>query len=147
MIGNAGNDFLFGNADDDTALAASGADGADFFEGSVGIDTASYVGRRSSVNVSIDNIANDGSPREGDNIRLDVENVLGGSGNDTLRANQFQAEPNVLSGGPGGDSLSVTDAPHLAGDTVNGGLQNDLCFSDNDDTLSAPSLTTRTLQP
>ena len=134
LIGNAGDDFMFGNQDNDTALAACCADGADFFEGSTGVDTASYIGRGTAVTVSIDNIANDGSPGEGDDIRLDVENVQGGSGNDTLRANQFQSGPNRLSGNAGSDSISVTDAPVLAGDIADGGSSNDLCFTDSDDT-------------
>jgi Ca2+-binding RTX toxin-like protein len=132
LIGNAGDDFMFGNNDNDTALAAAVEDGSDFFEGSVGIDTASYVGRATSVLVSINNIANDGAPGEGDDIRTDVENVEGGSGNDTLSANQLQNGPNRLSGNFGNDAISVTE-PFLAGDIADGGASNDLCFTDPDD--------------
>ena len=81
----------------------------------------------------LDNLPNDGSLGEGDNIRLDVENVTGGSGNDTLAANQFQADRNILRGGFGRDSLSVTDAPHLANDVADGGPDVDLCFTNADD--------------
>ena len=116
LIGNAGDDFGFGNAGNDTWFSAAVDDGSDFFEGSVGIDTATYEARNAGdpVTVRLDNLANDGSSGEGDNIRLDVENVTGGSGNDTLAANQFQADRNILRGGFGRDTLSVTDAPHLA---------------------------------
>jgi Ca2+-binding RTX toxin-like protein len=133
LIGDAGNDFLFGNQGNDAAVAASGADGADFFEGSTGTDAASYAARAAQVRVTLDDLANDGASGEGDEIRLDVENVLGGSGNDILRANQFQSGPNRLVGNGGNDFLSVTDAPHLIGDVVDGGPQTDQCFGDDDD--------------
>jgi Ca2+-binding RTX toxin-like protein len=135
LIGNAGNDFGFGNSGDDTWLSAAVTDGSDTYEGSVGIDTISYEGRNAGdpVTVRIDNVANDGSSGERDNVRLDVENVIGGSGNDTIAANQFQAERNTLRGGFGNDSLSSTD-PTLAGDIVDGGASSDLCFTDDDDT-------------
>lgn len=134
MIGNAGADFMFGNTGDDTALAAAVEDGADFFEGETGIDTASYVGRSSAVRVNIDNLANDGAVGEGDDIRLDVENVEGGSGNDMLNANRFQGNPNRLAGNAGSDAISTTDPPFLSGDVADGGNSSDLCFTDNDDT-------------
>ena len=133
LTGNADDDFMFGNHCDDTALAASGADGSDFFEGSTRTDTASYVARATQVRVTLDELANDGASGEGDEIRLDVENVLGGSGNDILRANQFQSGANRLVGNGGNDFLSVTDAPHVIGDVVNGGSQTDQCFGDADD--------------
>ncbi len=133
LIGNAGDDFMFGNAGDDTSIAAAVADGADFFEGSVGLDTMSYEGRALQVVVTINNVANDGGLGEGDDIRLDVENVSGGSGNDILNATSFQAEPNKLKGNGGADILNTRDAPVLAGDIADGGSSTDVCFTDADD--------------
>ncbi|HYJ70371.1 MAG TPA: calcium-binding protein [Nocardioidaceae bacterium] len=135
LIGNAGNDFGFGNAGNDTWLSAAVDDGSDFYEGSVGRDTASYAFRNAGdpVTVRIDNAANDGSSGEGDNIRLDVENVIGGSGNDTIVAVQFQADANHLFGGFGNDILDTRDAPHLAGDIASGDAGSDLCLVDADD--------------
>jgi Ca2+-binding RTX toxin-like protein len=135
LIGNAGNDFGFGNAGDDTWLSAAVTDGSDFFEGSVGRDTMSYEFRNAGdeVSVRIDNLANDGSTGENDNVRLDVENVRGGSGNDTLVATSFQADPNHLSGGFGNDIIDTRDAPHLAGDIASGDSGSDLCLTDPDD--------------
>jgi Ca2+-binding RTX toxin-like protein len=132
LIGNAGDDFMFGNNDNDTALAAAVEDGSDFFEGSVGVDTASYVGRAIGVSVSLNNVANDGAPGEGDDIRTDVENVEGGSGNDTLNANQLQSGPNRLSGNFGNDVISVTE-PFIVTDIADGGASNDLCFTNSED--------------
>jgi Ca2+-binding RTX toxin-like protein len=135
LIGNAGDDFGFGNAGNDVWVGAAVDDGSDFFEGSVGIDTASYEFRNAGdrLTVRIDNLANDGSLGEGDNVRLDVENVIGGSANDILAANQFQENPNRLVGGFGNDSLSTTDAPHIIRDVADGGPGSDICFTDADD--------------
>lgn len=133
LIGNAGNDFLFGNGGDDTALAAAVEDGADFVEGGTGTDTASYEGRATPVSVSLNNVANDGAPGEGDNIRLDVENVYGGSGNDVITATLSQSNSNVLMGGAGTDILDSRE-PFLQTDTVDGGgASNDVCLTDDDD--------------
>jgi Ca2+-binding RTX toxin-like protein len=135
LIGNAGNDFGFGNDGNDIWLGAAVSDGADFFEGSVGIDTASYAARNAGdpVTVRIDNLANDGSDGENDNIRLDVENVSGGSGNDFLAALQFQSSRNHLAGGFGNDIINTRDAPVLAGDIAAGDAGSDLCLTDADD--------------
>jgi Ca2+-binding RTX toxin-like protein len=133
LIGNAGDDFMFGNAGDDTSIAAVVEDGADFFEGSVGRDTMSYEARSQSVFVSINDVANDGASGEADNVRTDVENVSGGSGQDNLIANAFQPEANKLEGNGGVDFLSTRDAPVLANDIADGGSATDTCFTDADD--------------
>ena len=109
-------------------MAAASSDGADFVEGGSGTDTASYEFRGQTVRVSLDLLANDGALGEGDNVQLDVENIDGGSGNDGLRANFFQQQPNRLSGNLGSDVISVTDGPD--GDIAHGGPFNDLCFTD-----------------
>jgi hypothetical protein len=131
LIGNADDDFLLGNDGNDTAVAAAVVDGADFFEGSVGIDTASYEARATTVLVSLDNVANDGAPGEGDDVRNDVENVQGGSGNDTLASGNVPAQ-NVLSGNFGSDIIDVDDA-FINGDVADGGALSDVCFTDADD--------------
>ncbi|MGH3482766.1 MAG: calcium-binding protein [Nocardioidaceae bacterium] len=142
LIGNAGDDFGFGNAGNDVWVGAAVDDGSDVFEGSVGIDTASYTFRNAGdpVSVRIDNLANDGSNGEGDNIRLDVENVSGGSGNDFLSARQFQERRNHLAGDFGNDIIDTRDAPVLAADIASGEVGSDLCLTDADDARQACEL-------
>src|SRR5207237_227207 len=101
VVGGPGDDSLLGGAR------------ADLFVGGDGIDTASYAGRIAGISVTLDDVANDGAPGEGDNVRHDIENVIGGGGADTLVAN---GAANVLNGGPGDDSLDGG----LGADTLNG---------------------------
>ena len=101
-------DELFGGPDDDVLLGGVGEDhlygeaGADVLSGGPGSDTASYWTRRTGVSVTIDNRANDGSPGEGDDVRLSTEHVIGGFGADMLVGND---RSNDLIGGSGRDRL------------------------------------------
>ena len=75
-----------------TILAGDGTDiivpgrGADSISGGTGLDLVTYEHRTSTqpLTVTIDNVANDGSAGEGDNVRTDVENLAGGAGDDSL---------------------------------------------------------------
>jgi len=58
VTGGAGTDTLYGGNDDDTL---DGGTGADSLRGESGTDVASYTTRTSAVNVTIDNVANDGA--------------------------------------------------------------------------------------
>jgi Ca2+-binding RTX toxin-like protein len=92
LIGGAGNDVLDGRA------------GKDQLRGGDGIDLADYSSRTVAVSLSNDGLGNDGDATDGgDGIWADVENLRGGSGDDTLTGN---AAANVLDGGPGADSIS-----------------------------------------
>src|SRR5262249_53852432 len=88
--------------------------------GGTGTDTASYLDHTADVTATLDGIANDGAPLLGevDNIKSDVENLMGGLGNDTLTGN---ASANSINGelgdermnGLGGiDVLDFSDAPN-----------------------------------
>lgn len=95
----AGDIIEAGDGDD---LLAAG-DGPDVYGGGNGTDlVADYVGRVGGVDVSIDDVANDGEAGEGDNVRTDVEDVAGGAGNDALTGS---VADNELSGGPGNDVI------------------------------------------
>ena len=84
MQGNAGNDLLDGGegrdrldggADDDTLV---GGTGPDEFIGRSGTDVADYSARTDRpIRVTLDNVFNDGADGEGDNVRDDIEQVLG----------------------------------------------------------------------
>lgn len=110
LSGGRGNDSLMGNA------------GSDVLGGGLGTDTGSYVLSTADVFVTLNNVADDGSLTEGDNVLDDIENITGGSGNDTLVGS---SEVNVLRGGPGNDSIAGGDgidtgdySDHLAGVSV-----------------------------
>jgi Ca2+-binding RTX toxin-like protein len=109
--GGPGNDILNGDSGDDTFV---GGTGNDAFTGGTGTDTADYSARTSPVVVTTDGTANDGASGETDNVKTDVENVVGGSGNDALVGG---SAVNLLVGGAGSDSLD--------GDAGNDTLQGD----------------------
>ena len=131
-----GNDTLTGGAGDDLLFVDDVPDGADAFAGGTGVDTAEYSGRATPLAVSLDNRDDDGARDERDNIHVDVENVDGGRGRDTLRGS---AEDNLLRGGDGGDVIesgsgddvlrgSLGDdifVPGFGDDSVSGGDGND----------------------
>jgi Ca2+-binding RTX toxin-like protein len=82
LLGGAQKDTLYGDSGNDTLRGGPGADvfhggeGADDFVGGAGIDTAKYGAGSVGVTVTIDDLANDGLPAEGDNVRSDVEDVI-----------------------------------------------------------------------
>jgi len=102
--GNSRPNVFWGNNGGDTLYAGDATEiSPDTFYGGAGIDTADYSERlNAAVNVSIDNQPNDGAPGEGDNIRTDVENLIGTDGNDTLAGS---SAPNKIWGGRGNDTI------------------------------------------
>jgi Ca2+-binding RTX toxin-like protein len=108
LNGGAGNDSLQGgrqvdaiNGGDGDDVMAGGASG-DIFTGGPGGDCADYGSTTTGVTVSLDDVADDGRPGEGDNVRSDVENIVGGYGNDTLTGS---AAANYIQGGGGTDTI------------------------------------------
>jgi Ca2+-binding RTX toxin-like protein len=117
--GGAGNDSLFA-FNFDPATFESESNGADTYKGGPGSDVLVYRGRREPVVVSLDGQANDGAAGENDNAGPDndVEDVLGGAGDDTLVGNDG---PNELDGGLGDDTLNGGDGD----DVLRGFLDDD----------------------
>ena len=115
LLGGAGNDFLEGKNGDD---AMDGGTGADRLFGNDGIDTVDYSTRVNNLTITLDRTANDGESGEGDNVQDSVENVLCGTGNDSVTtntsatgntsANYFWGNRgnDVLDGGAGNDNLN-----------------------------------------
>jgi len=147
VYGGAGNDRLtggktpcqiFGEAGHDTI---SGGAGRDVISGGPDIDTVDYSARIENLKITLDGIANDGSlsaengKGEEDNIMADVENVIGGSGNDLIIGSSGR---NTLQGRRGDDTLKG-----MAGDDVLvGGPGADYLFGGaGDDLLLATDLT------
>ncbi|MCZ4611451.1 hypothetical protein O3S80_48435 [Streptomyces sp. Lzd4kr] len=112
VYGGTGDDYLRGGFGDDTFVAQTGPDGADARDGRLGNDTVSYAGRLTNVTVDLNN---EFPNAEGDTNK-NVENAIGGYGNDLLiGANYFDvgvsapSPNNILSGGPGNDTLQGGD--------------------------------------
>jgi Ca2+-binding RTX toxin-like protein len=154
FTGNAGNDLMDGGAGNDTFHEGSAANGADDMDGGTGSDTCDYSARTNPVSVNLDSADNDGEAGEGDNCggvvdlfdiqvqnrapqggigegdpeaAQDVENVLGGSGNDVLTGDN---EANVLVGNAGNDSLAGNGGTDVlqggdGDDVLDGGAGND----------------------
>jgi Ca2+-binding RTX toxin-like protein len=117
LNGGAGNDSIFSGEGADTISGAEGDDtffafsdfrddSVDRISGGPGLDTVD-AGSLDAVRVSLDGVADDGlvsppTPTPKDNVGSDVENVAGGSGDDTLIGN---ASPNELLGRGGNDTL------------------------------------------
>jgi Ca2+-binding RTX toxin-like protein len=119
LTGGLGNDTLNGDAGDDTFDEGAVTSGTDIINGGAGTDTVTYASRTIAVTINLDATATSGEGVEHDKIALDVENAIGGAGDDTINGSPVD---NVLDGGPGADTING-----LAGnDTLRGGLGNDV---------------------
>lgn len=125
LTGSASNNILQGGGGADTLDGAGGDDqlkgegGADDYQGGAGTgDIVNYGAVSAPVTADIDNNADDGAncdvvlTCEGDNIRVGVEVVVGGSGADNL------------SGGTGNETLKGAGG----NDTINGDVGTDQLF-------------------
>ncbi len=105
----AGAATLDGGAGNDTLIAGLGADR---LVGGEGRDIADYSARTTDLKLSIDGQANDGVAGEGDDIRADMDWLIGGSGQDRLTgspaAEGFWAQGgnDTVDGGTGSDWLN-----------------------------------------
>ena len=128
LIGLGGNDRLTvdrtvtvrsvidGGAGDDTL---AGGLGADAFVGGLGLDTADYSARTDDLRLTIAGALDGGLGRnEGDDIRADVETVLGGQGNDEIKGGVGN---NRIDGMAGHDTLIGMEC----NDTLLGNAGND----------------------
>jgi hypothetical protein len=112
IIGSAGADALGGGGGRDLLLPAGGRDTV---RGGTGFDTASFCGTAAPVSLSLNGAADDGVAGEGADIAADVEDLVGGSGDDSLTGDSGS---NRLAGGPGADVLDGGSGPDelLGGD-------------------------------
>ncbi|HKD29625.1 MAG TPA: calcium-binding protein, partial [Xanthobacteraceae bacterium] len=117
LTGNAGANVLTGGAGDDTL---AGGLGNDTLAGGAGNDTASYAGETDAMFVDL----TAGTARRGsaaaaiEDTLSSIENVTGGSGNDTIAGS---AVANILIGGAGNDRLNGG----AGNDTLTGGAGSD----------------------
>jgi Ca2+-binding RTX toxin-like protein len=140
LSGGGGKDDLNGKAGADTLKDndTSGAADKDTYDGGDGVDLADYGSRTAAVTVDLaDNKANKGEAGEGDDLAR-IENVAGGSGNDTLSGD---ANVNFLSGVAGNDTVNGRAGnDQIGGFTGNDTLigeagRDDIEGGDGDDTL------------
>ncbi|MEA2220792.1 MAG: hypothetical protein QOJ35_3418 [Solirubrobacteraceae bacterium] len=138
LIGGAGDDVLTGGRGPDTLSGGPGEDtldggqGADVLSGGEDLDTVTYASRLAGVTADLNGRAS-GEPGEGDRLDNSDENVVGGSGADTIvgAANVT----NRVSGGPGNDTILLAGDP-VAADSATCGLGADTVRLDRIDTFS-----------
>ena len=124
LIGGTGNDTLIGDANANQLSGGDGNDqlqgmgGGDTLDGGNGTDTVSYAYLTTGVSV---NLTTQSGPI-GDTL-ISIENVTGGSGNDTLIG--VAGVANVIDGGAGNDSIEGLGGDVTHGDTLLGGAGND----------------------
>ena len=137
--------YLFGGAGDDALTGGTGRDeldggvGADRFLGGGSFeDVVTYARRTAPVVADLDGSGgNDGEAGEGDTILPDIDRLIGGAADDTLRGD---TENDDLYGGPGNDTLDGGGGwDYLYGgpgaDTLTGGQGDDrLMGEEGDDT-------------
>jgi Ca2+-binding RTX toxin-like protein len=124
-----GSDEIAGGGGDDTLIAGDGADRlsggggddllrdygsgptstwADVFAGGTGYDVADFVFRSEDLTITLNDVDDDGAEGEHDDVKSDVEEVIGGDGDDVLEGT---AGADLLDGKEGDDILAG-----LAGD-------------------------------
>ncbi len=137
LNGNAGGDTLLGGDDGDSLTGGDGNDtldgggardtlrpglGDDNVTGGEGFDVVTYSERSAPVSVSLDDQPGDGAAGESDNVASDVEDVVGGAGDDVISGS---SAGNVLDGGDGADRIDGGGGV----DTYRGGDGNDVLLA------------------
>ncbi|MEN3347205.1 MAG: serralysin, partial [Bradyrhizobium sp.] len=119
IFGGDGNDILVTGSGADKFF---GNDGDDFMNGGGGIDELNYAALGRDVNVDLNITIAQNTGGAGFDTILNIENVVGGSGWDTLHGNTVA---NYLIGGEGNDKLLGGEG---AANTLQGGTGNDTYF-------------------
>ncbi|HEX8052525.1 MAG TPA: hypothetical protein VF517_05990 [Thermoleophilaceae bacterium] len=149
FFGGSANDTIDGGPGDDVLDGEQGADTMNGGANGATGDTVSYAARSGSVTADNDGVADDGenglvvptnpgqppaSPQnEGDNVGATVENITGGSGNDSLTGD---GAANALTGNGGDDTLDG----NAGADTLGGGAgDDDLDGAADGDTINGDS--------
>ncbi len=148
LQGGGAGDVLDGGPGNDVL---DGGDGADVLAGGAGSDTADYGQRVAALAVTLGSGANDGAAGEHDDVRGDVEQVLGGAGNDVLVAGATPAQlrgnggndtlrggraTDLLDGGDGSDRVQARSHPHDT-DVVHCGGGTDTYDADRSDRIAS----------
>ncbi|MFC8190113.1 hypothetical protein ACFUMH_00470 [Cellulomonas sp. NPDC057328] len=150
LDGGPGGGRSEGGQGDDRFVTGALPDGPHQLVGGPGHDVADYGARTGGVTVTLDGLAGDGAPGEGDAVGVpapwdtvpDVEEVHGGRGDDVLAGVHWS---DTLVGGPGADLLRGNGgADTLRGvdgvegnDRVEGGDGPDTCTADPSDAMAS----------
>ncbi|MEY4255765.1 MAG: hypothetical protein RLZZ141_992, partial [Pseudomonadota bacterium] len=135
LIGGSGNDSLTGNSDNNSF---EGGAGNDRLDGGDGSDVASFAGLTAGIEIDLSNFSGTITTSLGTDTLISIEGLIGGSGNDVLKAG---ATATYLDGGAGNDFLggSAFDDTLIGGagdDGIAAGVGNDsLDGGAGDDTL------------
>ncbi|MGK9259421.1 calcium-binding protein [Sinorhizobium meliloti] len=114
--GGSGNDQLTGDA---AANTFRGGLGADLLDGGAGSDTADYSDKTASLVVTLagSNPATVFVGGVAEDTLRNIENVIGGSGNDVFAGDAFQ---NLFDGGAGNDTVDYSASAKGIAVTLNG---------------------------
>ena len=132
LSGQAGNDLLDGGDGDDQFDRGSrnGSEhdnaGSDEYRGGAGIDEADFSSHAAGMTISLNDVKDDGSSGEGDNIHADIEDIEGTTKNDVYTGSGVRDKF---------DGNSGDDIIHGAGgnDELYGGSAADQVFGDEGD--------------
>ncbi len=114
--GGGGNDYILGSSNNDTLYGGAGNDylvgngGKDYFDGGSGYDTVSYYYYTGNITADLKtNIASFSTSPYTETLKS-IENLTGGTGNDTLKGDDGKNTLNGYSGndylyGRGGDDI------------------------------------------
>jgi uncharacterized delta-60 repeat protein len=114
-----------GGVGDDTLMPG---DGPETLVGGAGADMADFSAFNANLTITLDNKPNDGPAGADMNVESDIENIIGGSGNDLIIGGPFAEH---LYGGPGNDTLWGGGG----NDTLEGGHGHDQLFGQGGDDL------------
>jgi len=126
IYGSSEANIIQTQAGDDTIVAAGASDGIDHYDGGVGTDTLDYSALSEDITIDLSVAATDDFDGAGGNdswsvsiatgdsdIIKNIENIIGGSGDDIITMN---SGVNEIQGGAGSDTLSG----NLGNDIING---------------------------
>jgi Ca2+-binding RTX toxin-like protein len=132
LRGGLDTDVLNGGGGNDTFDEGDTINDNDTFNGGLGVDTVDYSARTEDTTIHIAGGAVSGEATENDTVAVDVENVKGGEGVDTITGSDVDnriecgdgadvvnagAGKDTVLGGPGADELYGDDGD----DTIDGG--------------------------